>query len=138
MLPMPFAFGAIAKLADGKDLPVGAGGQIHQITPADMIGALTENKMLLIYIGAGVFGVALVVVVLVILIKRIKNPNLKHKNLVHELAHEHKLTKTTQIPRKTIFDVTKPTNSFLNCLSRNICLISSITSASPRGIPFLY
>ena len=47
MLPMPFAFGAIAKLADGKDLPVGAGGQIHQITPADMIGALTENKMLL-------------------------------------------------------------------------------------------
>ena len=73
----------------------------------------TENKMLLIYIGAGVFGVALVVVVLVILIKRIKNPNLKHKNLVHELAHEHKLTKTTQIPRKTIFDVTKPTNSFL-------------------------
>ena len=47
MLPMPFAFGAIGKLADGKDLPVGAGGQIHQITPADMIGALTENKMLL-------------------------------------------------------------------------------------------
>jgi Na+/melibiose symporter-like transporter len=47
MLPMPWAFGAIAKLAEGKDLPVGAGGQVHQITPADMIGALTENKMLL-------------------------------------------------------------------------------------------
>ena len=47
MLPMPFAFGAISKVADGKDLPVGAGGSIHQITPKDMLGALTENKYLL-------------------------------------------------------------------------------------------
>ena len=47
MLPMPFAFGAIGRLADGKDLPVGEGGAVRQISPKDMISALTENKYLL-------------------------------------------------------------------------------------------
>ena len=36
MLPMPFALGAIAKLADGKDLPVGAAGAAHQVGAVDL------------------------------------------------------------------------------------------------------
>ena len=47
MLPMPFALGAIAKLADGKDAPVGAAGAAHQVTAVDMFKALIENKYLL-------------------------------------------------------------------------------------------
>jgi|GEM_PF-724096 len=47
MIPMPFALGAIAKTADGKDLAVGEGGVVHQIGPKDMFRAMTENKMLL-------------------------------------------------------------------------------------------
>ena len=47
MLPMPFALGAISRLADGKDLPVGAAGAAHQVTAVDMFKALIENKYLL-------------------------------------------------------------------------------------------
>lgn len=66
-----------------------------------------------IYGGATLIGLAIVIIVLVILVKYFKNPDRKHKHLVHELAHEHRITATTQIPRKHIFSVTKPTNSFL-------------------------
>ena len=63
MLPMPFALGAIAKLADGKDAPVGAAGAAHQVTAVDMFRALAENKYLLVlflchtvqYIGQFIF-----------------------------------------------------------------------------------
>ena len=63
MIPMPFALGAIAKLGDGKDIPVGAGGAAHQVTPVDMFKALAENKFLLVlflchtiqYIGQFIF-----------------------------------------------------------------------------------
>ncbi len=48
MIPMPFALGAVAKLADGKDMPVGAGGAAHQVTATDMFKALIENKYLLV------------------------------------------------------------------------------------------
>ena len=47
MIPMPFALGAIAKLADGKDAPVGASGSVHQVSTTDMFRALVENKYLL-------------------------------------------------------------------------------------------
>ncbi|MBR1731744.1 MAG: hypothetical protein IJ725_04875, partial [Ruminococcus sp.] len=57
--------------------------------------------------------IAIVVVAFVLLLKYIRNPDRKHKILVHELAHEHKITETTQIPRKHIFSVTKPTNTVL-------------------------
>ena len=63
MIPMPFALGAIAKCADGKDVPVGAGGSAHQVTAVDMFKALIENKYLLVlfvchtiqYIGQFIF-----------------------------------------------------------------------------------
>ena len=47
MIPMPFALGAVARLADGKDAPVGAAGETHQVTAVDMFRALIENKYLL-------------------------------------------------------------------------------------------
>ncbi len=67
-----------------------------------------------IYGGASLIGLAIVIVVLVLLVKRLKNPDRKHRHLVHELAHEHRITETTQIPRKHIFSVTEPTNTFLS------------------------
>lgn len=47
MIPMPFALGAIARLANGKDAPVGASGEVHQVSAVDMFKALIENKYLL-------------------------------------------------------------------------------------------
>ena len=48
MIPMPFALGAIAKLADGKDAPVGAAGSVHQVSAVDMFKSLGENKYLMV------------------------------------------------------------------------------------------
>lgn len=49
VLPMPFAMGAISKLADGKDLPVGAGpAGAPQISIKDMVDSLFKNPQLLI------------------------------------------------------------------------------------------
>lgn len=73
----------------------------------------TKHGSLILYGSVTIFGIAVVVVVLIILLKKRGNPKRKHNDLVHELAHEHKISATTQIPRKTIFNVTKPTNSFL-------------------------
>ena len=72
-----------------------------------------RNKQLILYGSITLAAIAVIIVVFVILFKYFRNPNRKHKILVHELAHEHKITETTQIPKKHIFDVTKPTNSFL-------------------------
>jgi len=63
MIPMPFALGAISKLADGKDAPVGAAGEIHQVSASDMFKSMLENKYLLVlflchtvqYIGQFIF-----------------------------------------------------------------------------------
>ena len=63
MIPMPFALGAIAKLADGKDAPVGAAGAAHPVSAVDMFKSLGENKYLLVlflchtiqYIGQFIF-----------------------------------------------------------------------------------
>lgn len=49
VLPMPWALGRIAKLGDGKDLPVGAGpAGAPQIGFKDMIDSLLKNPQLLI------------------------------------------------------------------------------------------
>ncbi|QBE96775.1 putative symporter YjmB [Blautia producta] len=48
MLPMPFALGAIAKCADGKDVPVGATGSVNQVGIGDMFGTLLKNPQMLI------------------------------------------------------------------------------------------
>lgn len=72
-----------------------------------------RNKNLILYGSITIVAIAIVVVVFIILLKYFRNPNRKHKILVHELAHEHKISETTAIPRKHIFNVTQPTNSFL-------------------------
>lgn len=77
------------------------------------VNFLSENGDVIIGIVATLIGVIIVVVVLVLLLRYFRNPQRRHKNLVHELAHEHRITDTTRIPRKTIFNITKPTQSFL-------------------------
>ena len=72
-----------------------------------------RNKGLILYGSITLLAIIIIVVVFIILLKYFRNPGRKHKLLVHELAHEHKITETTQIPKKHIFDITKPTNSFL-------------------------
>ncbi|MBR2280937.1 MAG: hypothetical protein IJ903_08465 [Ruminococcus sp.] len=75
---------------------------------------LVIYKDAIIYGGVTVFGLLVVVIVLIILLKKLRNPNRKHKHLVHELAHEHRISETTQIPRKrSISSITKPTTSFM-------------------------
>ena len=73
----------------------------------------TRNKSFILYGSITLAAIVIIIVVFVILFKYFRNPDRKHKILVHELAHEHKITETTQIPKKHIFNVTKPTNSFL-------------------------
>lgn len=59
----------------------------------------TENKETIIF-GAIILGAFIVVLVLfIILYKHIKNPHRKNKNIIHQLAHEHQISETTQIPR---------------------------------------
>ena len=48
MLPMPWALGRIAQLADGKDLPVGSGPAANRVGVNDMLGTLFKNPQLLI------------------------------------------------------------------------------------------
>ena len=48
MLPMPWALGRIARLADGKDLPVGSGPAANQISIKDMVNTLFKNPQLLV------------------------------------------------------------------------------------------
>ena len=72
-----------------------------------------RNKGVILYTAITVAAIAIVAVAFILIFRYIRNPDRKHKILVHELAHEHKITETTQIPRKHIFSLTKPTNSFL-------------------------
>lgn len=70
-------------------------------------------KDLIVYGGVTLFGIVVVALAVFIIVKRLRNPDKKHKNIVHELAHEHRISETTKIPRKSIFNITKPTMSFL-------------------------
>ena len=72
-----------------------------------------RNKSFILYAAITLAAIAAVAVAFILIFRYIRNPDRKHKILVHELAHEHKISETTQIPRKHIFNVTKPTNSFL-------------------------
>ena len=72
-----------------------------------------QHQDYIIYGVATLIGLIIVAVVFVILIRHFKNPGRKHKNIVHELAHEHRISETTKIPRKGIFNITKPTMSFM-------------------------
>lgn len=48
-----------------------------------------------------VLGIGLLVL-LIIFIKRYTDPQRKHNDLVHQLAHEHRISETTRIPRKKL------------------------------------
>ncbi|MCH5299463.1 MAG: hypothetical protein J1E96_06860 [Ruminococcus sp.] len=95
--------------ADNKELftSVIEGTSIIEVT------FLSQHGDLIISISATVIGLIIVVVALILLLRYLRNPERRHKILVHELAHEHRITDTTRIPRKTIFSITKPTQSFL-------------------------
>lgn len=58
----------------------------------------TKYKNYIIYGGVTLFGIIVVVIVLIILLKKLRNPNRKNKHLIHELAHEHRISETTRIP----------------------------------------
>ena len=77
------------------------------------VNFLSQHGDLIISIGATLLGLIIVAVALTLLLRYLRNPERRHKLLVHELAHEHRITDTTRIPRKTIFNITKPTQSFL-------------------------
>ncbi|MCH5304040.1 MAG: hypothetical protein J1E41_04175 [Ruminococcus sp.] len=72
-----------------------------------------KHQDYIVYASATLFGLIIVAVVLVVLLRHFKNPDRKHRHLVHELAHEHRISETTKIPRKSILDITKPTMSFM-------------------------
>ncbi len=64
MLPMPIALGKIADMAEGKDLPVGAGAAgAPSVSVGDMVGTLVKNPNLLVlfialsvlYTGSNIF-----------------------------------------------------------------------------------
>lgn len=56
MIPMPIALGKIAKCADGKDVPVGATENVHQVSAGDMIGTIFKNpQMLVLFIVFSVY-----------------------------------------------------------------------------------
>ena len=73
-----------------------------------------KYKGIIIYGGITLFGIIVVVVVLILLLKKFKNPNRKNNRIVHDLAHEHRISETTRLPKKrNIFSMTKPTTSFM-------------------------
>ncbi len=73
-----------------------------------------KYKGIIIYGGITLFGIIVVVVVLILLLKKFKNPNRKNNRIVHDLAHEHRISETTRLPKKrNIFSITKPTMSFM-------------------------
>lgn len=73
-----------------------------------------KYKEIIIYGGITLFGVAVAVFVLIFLLKKFRNPNRKNDRIVHDLAHEHRISETTRLPKKkNIFSITKPTSSFM-------------------------
>ncbi|MGN1130721.1 MAG: hypothetical protein ACI4Q8_05155 [Ruminococcus sp.] len=82
------------------------------ITPSNFF---TENMDMIIFIGVIALSFVAVAVLFIIILKHFKNPVRKDKNLLHELAHEHRISATTQIPRKHFADVDYPEdNSFMD------------------------
>ena len=59
MVPMPLALGAIARAADGKDVPVGGGTEVNKVGVGDMFGTLIKNpQMLVLFITFSVLYIA--------------------------------------------------------------------------------
>ena len=73
----------------------------------------SKNKDLLIYGGVTLIGIILVVVVIIVVVRFRKNPKRRHHNLVHEMAHERRISETTQIPRPRVNPAAEQTQSFL-------------------------
>lgn len=81
------------------------------ITPSNFF---TENMDMIIFVGVIALSFVAVAVLFIIILKHFKNPVRKDKNLIHELAHEHRISATTQIPRKHFADVDySEDNSFM-------------------------
>lgn len=73
-----------------------------------------DNKEIIIFCGIILLAAIVIIVLFVLLIKHFKNPARKNKNLIHDLAHEHRISETTQIPRKRISTNTYHDRSFLD------------------------
>lgn len=73
-----------------------------------------DNKEIIIFSGVILLAAIVIIVFFVLLIKHFKNPYRKNKNLIHDLAHEHRISETTQIPRKRISTNTYHDRSFLD------------------------
>ena len=73
-----------------------------------------DNKEIIIFSGIILLAAIVIIVLFVLLIKHFKNPARKNKNLIHDLAHEYRISETTQIPRKRISTNTYHDRSFLD------------------------
>ncbi len=73
-----------------------------------------DNKEIIIFGSIVIFAAIAIIVLFVLLIKHFRNPLRKNKNLIHDLAHEHRISETTQIPRKRISTNTYHNRSFLD------------------------
>ena len=81
------------------------------ITPSNFF---TENMDIIIFSGIILLSLIAITVLFIVILKHFKNPVRKDKNLIHELAHEHRISATTQIPRKHFANADYPEdNSFM-------------------------
>ena len=81
------------------------------ITPSNFF---TENMDIIIFSGIILLSLIAITVLFIIILKHFRNPVRKDKNLIHELAHEHRISATTQIPRKHFANADYPEdNSFM-------------------------
>ena len=63
----------------------------------------TQNATVILWVSVSVLSIGVVIVAFVLLYRYFKSPKRRHKNLVHELAHEHRISETTQIARKKLY-----------------------------------
>ncbi len=73
-----------------------------------------DNKEIIIFSGIVLLAAIAITVLFVLLIKHFRNPARRNKNLIHDLAHEHRISETTQIPRKRVSTNTYHDRSFLD------------------------
>lgn len=66
-------------------------------------GFFSKNSEVILAVGLTLIILALLVVLLVVLYKYFRNPARKNQAILHELAHEHQISKTTIIPRKKLY-----------------------------------
>lgn len=66
--------------------------------------AFTEYGSTIILIVACAVAFVGVIALFIVLYKVVRDPKRKNKNLIHQLAHEHKITETAKIPRKKLHE----------------------------------